>query len=143
MQRSDFSHFVVQPIRWGDMDALSHVNNVQYFRYLESGRIAYMEDLLPGEHNSAHLILADIQCSFLRQLRYPGTVEVGTRVSRIGRSSLQITCAIFLQGEELPAATGQAVIVWFDFAAQRSAPVPARLREAILARERIVPATAN
>lgn len=49
MQRTDFNHWLTLPILWGDMDALQHVNNVQFFRYLESARIAYFADVLPVE----------------------------------------------------------------------------------------------
>ena len=139
MQRSDFRHFIDLPIRWGDMDALAHVNNVQFFRYLESGRIAYIDDLFPGQRTSDNVVLADLQCSFLRQLHYPGVVHVGTRVSRIGRSSLQLRCGIFTNSDERPSATAQAVIVWFDFATQSTAPLPQTVREAIIAKEIVPP----
>ena len=46
MQRADFKHFIELPVRWGDMDAFGHVNNVQYRRYLESGRVAYIGEVL-------------------------------------------------------------------------------------------------
>lgn len=139
MQRSDFVHLIEQPIRWGDMDALGHVNNVEFFRYFESGRIAYVDDLLPDAKLSNNTILADIQCAFRRQLHYPQVVEVGTRVARIGNSSLQLTCAVFVKGDPEPAATGRAVIVWFDFTTQRPARLPDHLRSRIAALEVIPP----
>ena len=139
MQRSDFKHFIQIPIRWGDMDAMQHVNNVQFFRFLESGRIAYQDDLLPGERNSDNVVLADLQCSFLQQLHYPGTVEVGTRISRIGNSSMQVSCAIFRMGEEQPVAVGKGVLVWFDVTSQQSKRIPDRIRAAIIAFEAIPP----
>ena len=139
MQRADFNHFIQIPIRWGDMDAMQHVNNVQFFRFLESGRIAYQDDLLPGEHNSDNVVLADLQCSFIQQLRYPGTVEVATRISRIGNSSMHVRCAIFSQDEEQAAAIGKGVLVWFDVASQQSKRIPNRIREAIIAFETIPP----
>lgn len=121
------------------MDALGHVNNVQYFRYLESGRIAYFSGLAAGIDAVAQLVSADIQCTFLRQLHYPQVIEVGTRVSRLGQRSLSVACAIFVKGQDSPAATSTAALVWFDFAEQRAAAIPPALRRAIVEFEPMTP----
>ena len=132
MQRSDFHFFLSLPIRWGDMDAMKHVNNVQFFRYLESGRIAYFTEVLPAEcEPDKYTVLADLQCSFLHQLHYPGTVDIGTRVHHLGKSSIHLECGIFRQNEPNPVATARAVIVWYDFTLGRSAPLPALVRQTL------------
>ncbi len=143
MQREDFRHWLELPIRWGDMDALGHVNNVAFMRYLESGRVAYVEAVLgvPVVGGGAGPVLADIQCSFRRQLGYPDTIAVGTRISRIGNRSLELRCAIFRAGETEPVATSGGVMVWFDFVTQTSVPVPAHMRDAILVFEALLPQT--
>jgi len=124
------------PIRWGDMDAMNHVNNVQFFRYLESGRIAYFGDVLPAAcEPEKYTVLADLQCSFLQQLHYPDTVDIGTRLERLGNSSIHLDCTIFRQGGERPAATARAVIVWYDFEAGHSISLPAQVRETLLSYE--------
>lgn len=133
MPRSEYRHYIELPVRWGDMDALGHVNNVEYLRYLESGRIAYMETVQPAQlPPDQHMVLADIQCRFVRQLNYPATVEVLTRIDRLGGRSMRFRAAIFEQGEDNPAATAHGVLVWYDFANQRSAALPRALRAAIL-----------
>lgn len=133
MRRADFRHFIELPVRWGDMDAFGHVNNVQYMRYLESGRIAYVEDVLgTWVEPQENIVLADIQCSFLQPLHYPVTVEVATRVGRLGNSSLQILFAIYRKGESEPVLTGKGVLVWFDFINNQAIPLPAAIRQAIL-----------
>lgn len=140
MLRSDFRHFLQLPVRWGDMDAFGHVNNVQYMRYLESGRVAYIEDVLGVSLNSNEsIVLADIQCAFLQELHYPATVEVATRASRLGRSSFGLAFAIFRVGESKPVLTGQGVLVWFDFVQRRPIPLPEALRAAMLNYERTPP----
>ncbi len=136
MNRSDFKHCVELPVRWGDMDSLGHVNNVQYLRYLESGRVAYVEQVVGS---SLSLVLADIQCAFRQQLHYPVTIEVLTRISRLGRSSLDVLAAIYRQGEDQPVATSKGVIVWFDFREQRPAPIPEQVRKTVLAYETVTP----
>ena len=142
MQRSDFRFFLSLPIRWGDMDAMQHVNNVQFFRYLESGRIAYFSDVLPPEcEPGKYTVLADLQCTFRQQLHYPGTVDVATRLHHLGTSSLHLDCAIFRQHEDDPVATARAVIVWYDFAAGRAVPLPALVRQTLLEFDGISAAT--
>jgi acyl-CoA thioester hydrolase len=140
MQRADFRHFIELPVRWGDMDAFGHVNNVHSMRYLESGRIAYVEDVLGITLESKeNIVLANIQCSFLQQLHYPATVAVATRINRLGRSSLHIRCAIYRQGESEPVVTGKGVLVWFDFISHQAIPLPDPLRAAILNFEIVPP----
>lgn len=140
MSRSEYRHGIELPVRWGDMDALGHVNNVEYLRYLESGRIAYLETVQPPQlPPDQYMVLADIQCRFIRQLNYPATIEVLTRVDKLGGRSMRFKAAIFPRGEEQPAATAQGVLVWYDFANQRSATLPKALRDAILAYETTAP----
>jgi acyl-CoA thioester hydrolase len=143
VNRSDFAHFVTLPIQWGDMDSIGHVNNAIYFRYVESGRIAYFRaiDATPadGLFDGEGPILADIQCSFIGQLKYPATIDIGTRTTRIGTKSFEIQAAIFVQGEDAPAATSRAVVVWFDYANQKTAAIPDALHQRIIDLEVVAP----
>ena len=140
MQRADFKHFIELPVRWGDMDAFGHVNNVQYMRYLESGRVAYIGEVLGITMESKeNIVLADIHCVFLQQLRYPAIVEVATRVARLGNSSLQIIFAIYRRGEEQPVLTGEGILVWFDFVNEKSISFPESIRSAICRFEAVPP----
>ena len=140
MQRSDFKHFLEIPIRWGDMDAFGHVNNVQYLRYLESGRVAYFEDVLQTALISPKtVILADIQCAFRQQLHYPAIVEVASRVSRIGNSSMQRICAVYRKEEDVPVATAKEVVVWYDYEERCPKTIPQSVRQAVIDFEIIAP----
>jgi acyl-CoA thioester hydrolase len=125
-------------VHWGDMDALGHVNNVIYFRYAETGRISYFDTVLgndPALWGVNGPILADIQCQFLRQLRYPAQLEVGTRVARLGGKSLVVESGIFRAEEQEPVAKSRAVVVWFDYKAQKAVPVPEDVRARFIAYE--------
>ena len=142
MNRTDFRHVVPLTVQWGDMDSLGHVNNAIYFRYLESGRIAYLDQL--AEHDPAIWggegpILANIDCTFRDQLRYPADITVGTRTSRLGGKSMTLEAAIFPEGSESPAATSTAVIVWFDYEKQATVPIPDPFRERIRSFEVVAP----
>lgn len=140
MQRAEFKHFLEVAVRWGDMDAFGHVNNAQFFRYLESGRVAYLEEVLQIPlTKSETVILADIQCSFRQQLHYPAIIEVATRVARIGNSSLQLAGAIYQKNEGMPVATSKGILVWFDTQVQRPKTVPDQVRHVIIEFEAITP----
>lgn len=140
MQRAEFKHFLEVAVRWGDMDAFGHVNNAQFFRYLESGRVAYLEEVLQIPlTKSETVILADIQCSFRQQLHYPAIIEVATRVARIGNSSLQLAGAIYQKNEDMPVATSKGILVWFDTQVQRPKTVPDQVRHVIIEFEAITP----
>jgi acyl-CoA thioester hydrolase len=123
------------PIRWGDMDAMGHVNNTVYFRYIESARIAWLEQVgaLPDPARSSEgPVIVNAHCSFLKQLTYPGEIEVTTWVGPPGRSSIEVSHEIRLVGADGVAgalhAEGGAKVVWIDFKAEQSRPLPERLR---------------
>ena len=140
--RGQFRHFTPIPVQWGEMDMLGHVNNVVFIRYAETGRIAYFDQMLgndPDIWGGEGPILAEIQCRFIRQLRYPAQLEIGTRALKIGSRSLTIECAIFKKGEDAPVATSRAAIVWFDYRQQKAVPVPERLRATIRGFEVVAP----
>jgi acyl-CoA thioester hydrolase len=76
-------------VRWGDMDALGHVNNAMYFRYMESARVAYLTKIgiLLGLDNES-FVLANTMCNFILPITYPSTLKIETYVSKIGNSSV-------------------------------------------------------
>ena len=129
-----FPVVIAWPVQWGDQDSFGHVNNTVLFRWFESGRIAYFERLglgrvTPGEGLGP--ILATINCNFRRQLNYPDTVHIGTRVTKIGNSSLTIAHAVFSERLQLLAADGDSVVVILDYGAQKPARVPDEVRSTI------------
>ncbi len=128
-------------IRWGDMDAFGHVNNVQFFRYLESARVAYSREIIASilKAEGESIILADMRCSFRRQLTWPGELDIYTRSARVGRTSIGLAQIICLAGESEIIASAESVIVWFDFGAQQPVPVPENLRKRLADYERVRP----
>ncbi len=126
------------PVQWGEQDAFGHVNNVTYFRWLESARIAYLERVKMGhdlQKTGIGPILAAIKCDYRRQLTYPDSVIVGARVTRIGRSSLTMQHAVFSVAQSAMIAEGEGVIVAFEYATNRSCPLPDDVRRAMEALE--------
>jgi acyl-CoA thioester hydrolase len=117
-------------IRWGDMDAFGHVNNTIYFRYVEQLRIEWMESTgLPLPEGQGPVIVSTFM-NFRKQLVYPGNI-VGTMLAKApGRSS--VDTRFELRREDDPEgvvyADGGAVIVWVNFAAEKSVNLPDALR---------------
>lgn len=125
------------PLAWGDMDALGHVNNVRYFSYFESARIAYFERLgLKVALDSSHSpILASTSCDFLFPLTYPDRLRAEASIVKLGRTSATMAYRVVSLTHHKEAARGQGVIVWFDYQQQQSVPIPDELRERIKALE--------
>ena len=126
------------PVQWGDQDAFGHVNNVIYFRWMESARIEYfrlngLSDLMSNQGLGP--ILASIKCDYRRQLIYPDTMLVAASVRSIGRTSLQMTHIIYSTVQQSVAAEGESVIVMFNYTTQRPTPVPDSVRQKIDALE--------
>ena len=121
------------PIRWGDMDAMGHVNNVVYFRYLETVRIEWMTSIgqRPNTEGDGPVII-NAFCNFLIQLEYPGDLLAKMYVANLGRSSFDKF--ITLERLDQPGvihATGGATTVWINFPRKKSVPLPAELRSLI------------
>ncbi len=132
---ADYPVVIEFPIHWGEMDAFNHVNNVVYFRYFESGRIAFFDALgVEGFSTTEGVgpILAAIDCKFKFPLTFPDTVAVGTKITEIGEDRFTMHHRVVSRRHNRVAAEGDGVVVTFDYAAGRKAPIPAVLREALV-----------
>ena len=117
------------PVRWGEMDALGHVNNASYLRYFEESRILWGESL--GMHldgTGEGMILLKASVTYKKQVSYPADIDIDLLAGDIGRTSFQLVNTLSIAGETSPAAIGEFVIVWFDYRTNKSMPVPATLR---------------
>ena len=122
------------PVAWGEMDSMGHVNNIVYFRYFESARIAYFERVGFMTHMSetgVGPILASTQCRFRLPLSYPDTVFVGAKAEQITDDRFLMKYLAVSHRHARPAAEGEGLIVSFDYRAQRKAPLPAEVRARI------------
>lgn len=119
-----------QPIRWGDMDALGHVNNTVYFRFMEQARIEWVYSLEAGGGYRAGTgpVIVNASCTFLVPLVYPGEVTVRMYLGEPGRSSVATHYELDEGGKR--AAEGAAKMVWIDLASGRSVTLPDIVRAA-------------
>jgi acyl-CoA thioester hydrolase len=129
-----FSVAIAIPVQWGDQDAFAHVNNVVFFRWFESARIAYFRRIGLIKHldgGQVGPILAAATCDYRRSIVFPDTVRVGIRATRIGRTSIGLEHRIVSEGLKAVAADGTSTTVVYDYAARRPHPVPDSVRTAI------------
>lgn len=127
------------PVQWGDQDAFNHVNNVVYYRWMESARIEYFRQVGLGVGISPQgigPILASLRCDFRRQLAYPETVLISSSIASIGRTSLKMVHFVYSTAQQTIAAEGDSVIVMFDYRAQKPLVVSDEIRAAIDSLER-------
>ncbi len=134
------------PVAWGEMDAFGHVNNVTYFRYFESARLAYFQAVgflgtestenPPGSAPTGiGPILAHTECRFRIPLTWPDSLKVGARVVDVGTDRFTMAYAVFVEATGDLAAEGSGRLVSFDYQAGVKAPLPANVVARIRALE--------
>lgn len=129
-----FPVIITIPVAWGEMDAFQHVNNVIYFKYFESVRIAYFErmDLMAFmQETGIGPILASTQCKYKVPLTYPDTVSVGTRILTIEEDRFVMEYIVVSQNRNIVAAEGEGVIVSFDYRKGAKALLPDEVKRRI------------
>ena len=121
------------PIRWGDMDAMGHVNNTAYFLYLETIRIEWMRSIgCQPDPKGEGPVIVNAFCNFYQQFEYPGDVLMKMYASDPGRSTFETWGT--MERTDNPGvfyAAGGATTVWVDFPAQKSKPLPDWLRKIV------------
>lgn len=131
---SGFPVVIDLPVAWGEMDAFQHVNNIVYFRYFESVRMACFErigltEMLESE--GVGPILASTQCRFRLPLTYPDTVAVGARIEDVSEDRFTMRYRVVSHRHGRIAADGDGLIVTYDYRAGTKVPVPEELRRRI------------
>jgi acyl-CoA thioester hydrolase len=123
------------PIRWGDMDAMGHVNNTVYFRFMEQARIGWFDALVPEQEawKSTGIVIANASCNFKRPMTYPGTVEVKVYIGTPGGSSVPTFYDLVLSEDQVVYADGEATVVFIDMKTQKPARIPADIRARLAA----------
>ena len=128
-------HTARLPVRWGDQDALGHVNNARYFTYFEQARIEALDLLLSsGWVDDAGPILASITCDFKRPITHPANLIVRVYGGEPGRTSFPQTYELTVEGDEDTVyAHAEATLVWVARDTGRPTPLPDALRDALAA----------
>ena len=126
-------HEIVVPIRWGDMDAMGHVNNTIYFRYMEIARLDWFFGMgLPVDPKGEGPVIVNAFCNFIRQFEFPGNVLVRTYVGAMGKTSFETFHELLRTDDPATVySNGGATIVWVDFPKQKSVAMSEGVRALI------------
>jgi acyl-CoA thioester hydrolase len=114
-------------VRFNDLDGMDHVNNAIYATYMESARLTYLESIGAGRNPQKSLILARLEIDFRSPISFGEEVEIGVRLSRIGRKSFDLEHEIRADGRL--AAEGKSVLVAYDYTTSSSRELPREWRE--------------
>ena len=122
------------PVKWGDMDAFQHVNNVIYFRYFETVRIQYFETL--GwleilEQLGIGPILGSISCRFRIPLTYPDTVFAGAKITEIIEKRFSMEYLIVSEKHPEPVAEGTGIVVCYNYQKNQTTQIPEIIHQAV------------
>lgn len=132
--RQPFNYWISIPTRFSDMDPQNHVNNVSYFEFLETARMAFLRELglmefkIPGKEGP---VVVSQTCNYKKQVVHPSTIEVGVRVTKVKNRSLTVSYALYLEGEDDLVLDGHTTLAWTDYQIKKSIPIPQALRQRI------------
>lgn len=133
----EFAVVFSQNVAWGDMDAVGHVNNVMYYRYIESARVDYLTRIdAIGQGLSA--VIASSSCRFLRPVFFPDVLEIGVQVIEVRNSGFRMNYVLYSTMQKQIVATGDAIAVMVNASTLGKAALPAELRQRIYALEKTV-----
>ncbi|RMH94418.1 acyl-CoA thioesterase [Lysobacter pythonis] len=117
--------------RWGDLDAMNHVNNATYLRYLEEARIQWLNDQDTAWFDADNApVLASATVNYRMPIEYPSRIAIELFALRIGTSSLTIGHRILDAGNGALHGDGHVVVVWIDRGSGKSSPLPEGIRRA-------------
>jgi len=121
-------HQVQFPVRWGDMDALGHINNIVYFQYFEIARLQWYEQagFQPLASSTQGMVIVDNHAQYLKSVVYPALITVRMGGHSPGRSSFVSTYTLTVEDEVY--TRGSAKVVWIDTMAGKSVPLPESVR---------------
>ena len=129
--RDAYRHFSTITTRWADNDAYGHVNNTVYYQWFDSAVNALLvgAELLDIAQGDPIGLVVETGCTYFAPLSFPGNVDVGIAIERVGGSSVTYCIGIFADGASNPAAQGHFTHVYVDRNSRRPVPLPPEWRQ--------------
>lgn len=124
-----FRRWTQVSLRFSDQDSLGHINNVAIAQYVEQGRVALIDGMMKDRGDDIDYILANVRIDYRREMHFPGSVDVGGRLLRIGSKSITTGYGLFKDGENIATAT--SVNVFFSPKTGKTIPIPDELRRVL------------
>ncbi|GAC1574399.1 MAG: thioesterase family protein [Sphingomicrobium sp.] len=131
--RGDYRAWSKVSLRWADNDVYGHVNNTVYYEWFDSALNSWLvgEGLLDLQNGSPIGLVVATACDYFAPIAFPGAVEVGLGVYRIGRSSVTYCIGVFAEGAIEPAAQGSLTHVYVGRESRRPVELPESWRAAL------------
>ena len=129
--RETYRHFTRITARWADNDAYGHVNNVVYYQWFDTAVNQWLvrEGLLDIEAGDPIGLVVETSCAYFSALSFPGDVDVGIAIDRLGTSSVTYRIGVFAADGELPSAQGSFTHVYVARESRRPTPLPEAWRQ--------------
>ena len=120
---ADYPRQAYDKLRYADTDRQGHVNNAVFATFFETGRVEFLyEPAAPLHAPDGAFVIARVAIDFVDEIRWPGKVDIGSRVASIGRSSIKLEQALFQDGRHV--ASAESVIVHIDTGDRKSRQLP-------------------
>lgn len=133
LPRSAYAHFNSHQTRWNDNDQFGHLYNVAYFELFDNAMNNWLiaRGMLETNGPNPIPVVVDAHCSYLREVSYPDILEIGMRVSHMGRSSFKIEMGLFRQDAETASAQSDFTLVFVTPQGHKPCPPPEDYRAAL------------
>ena len=129
---SDGRFSMVQRVRFGDLDAMQHLNNVEFLRFFETARIDFLGRLMPGHSPTSRSefgwIFAECHIAYRAPAFFDDRLRVFVEPGELRRSSLRLDFRMVAEADGRLVADGYGVLVGYAYAAGSSQPVPDKVR---------------
>ncbi len=128
----DWPFSFLDRVRFGDLDAMRHLNNVEFLRFFETARIAYITTLIPS-HRPAEpegdwgLIFAECHINYRAPAFFDEQIRTSIRPSHLRRSSVRMEFRMVSEPDRRLLAEGWGALVGYDYLTHRPAPLPEEL----------------
>ena len=135
-ERRSYKKWSKEILRYSDLDPVGHVNNNAYGQMMENARTLLFDDAqkISGVNNkelqTKDWVIRRLEFDFLKELSYPGEVDVGIAITRVGTSSMIVHHGVF--AKDYCAATAMGVSVYFELSKRASTPIPNEIKQAII-----------
>lgn len=131
--KNEFATLRTITTRWEDEDYYRHINNVVYYSFFDTAVNGHLIEASGTDIRTLDAVglVAESQCEFLREMSYPGDVQVGLSVAKLGTSSIVYRLGLFQGDSPEPAAIGRFVHVYVDSTTRAVTPIPAAIRRAV------------
>ena len=126
---------MVQRVRFGDLDAMQHMNNVEFLRFFETARIDYIRSILPdhapGQRNAFGFIFAECHIAYRAPAHYNEEIRTFIRPAELKRSSIKLEFEMRVDADDRLVAEGWGTLVGYDYEEGKAHPIPEAFRERV------------